>query len=70
MSEHPLRIWRDAQDLTQPEAAKLIGGVSAMTVSRWERGRVPQKRYWPKIAAVTGIPAVDLLTFEPDGERP
>lgn len=64
MSEHPLRVWRDKNELTQEAVAELIGGVSPMTVSRWERGRLPRKKFWPKIRAVTGLRPSELGGFQ------
>lgn len=60
---HPLAEFRTKHDprLTQDDLGEKVG-VDGMTISRWERGeRVPQKRHWPKLTEVTGIPIEKIL---------
>lgn len=67
---HPLAEYRAAQQppLTQDDLGSRIG-VDGMTVSRWERGEsLPQKRQWPKIESVTGIPREKLISVYAQSE--
>lgn len=59
MSEHPLKKFRDEREMTQEALARLIG-VETMTVSRWERGRMPRRAYWGTIHEKTGIDPAKL----------
>lgn len=60
---HPLKSWRSANKLSQPEAGTRLG-VDAMTVSRWERGEhLPRKDQWANIESVTGLSPADLVGF-------
>lgn len=60
MNTHPLKVWRDKNELSQEAAAERLQ-VKPMTVSRWERGNhLPNKRQWPVIERVTGITAAEL----------
>lgn len=63
MDPHPLRAFRDRRKLTQDELARLLG-VATMTVSRWERGRMPWKRYWPVITEKTGVKPSALADYQ------
>lgn len=65
---HPLKSWRDAKQLSQPDAGAKLG-VDAMTVSRWERGEhLPHKRHWSKIEEETGISPATLIGHIKTGE--
>ncbi len=58
-----LRKRRDELSLSQ-EALGAAVGVEGMTVSRWERGEsLPQRRFWPKLMEITGLPIADLLSL-------
>lgn len=58
---NPLRIWRDKEELSQKDAAKRLG-VTAMTLSRWERGNhFPHRKHWAAIEEKTGIAASKLV---------
>lgn len=60
-NDHPLAKFREAAELSQVELAERLG-VSAMTVSRWERGEyMPRRKEWQRIADVTGLQFTDLL---------
>jgi transcriptional regulator with XRE-family HTH domain len=62
-----LTRWRVERQLSQEEVGDLIG-VSAMTVSRWERGNhVPRRTLWPKITEQTGLRPSDLLNEPASG---
>lgn len=66
-SKNALSRWRDERRLSQEEVGDLIG-VSAMTVSRWERGNhVPRRTLWPKITEKTGLRPSDLLNEPASG---
>lgn len=61
--DHPLRVWRAANSLSQEQAGARIG-VDEMTISRWERRDTePQKRHWPKIEETTGMSRAQFLGF-------
>lgn len=62
-TEHPLRRWRRARDMTQGELAQLLG-VRLFAVSRYERGeRTPRPAVLARIRDVTGgaVTANDFL---------
>jgi transcriptional regulator with XRE-family HTH domain len=60
-ARHPLRIWRERNDLSQLELAKKIG-VKEATVSRWEsRDRFPRGKILRRLANLTGISVAELL---------
>lgn len=52
--------------MTQGALAELFD-VAEMTVSRWERGRMPPRRYWPVITEKTGgaVTAAKIAAYEP-----
>jgi len=60
---HPIAKFRLNQ--TPQETQESLGakvGVDGMTISRWERGEsLPQKRNWPKLEEVTGIPIAEII---------
>lgn len=62
MSEaNPLKQYRDTSEISQEKLGELIG-VDGNTIARWERGdHLPQKKFWSKIAEVTGITAAQLV---------
>jgi transcriptional regulator with XRE-family HTH domain len=60
---HPLKAYRAANRLTLEGLAKRIG-VRANTVWRWENGRIPDQKEWPKIKATIGIEAEELVRFK------
>lgn len=52
---------RKELQLTQEALGEKIG-VDGMTVSRWERGEsLPQRRFWPKLTELTGLPIVEII---------
>jgi transcriptional regulator with XRE-family HTH domain len=58
---NPLKQWRTEKNLSQSQAAELVG-VDVMTLSRWERGaHLPHKSQWQKIEEKTGIKPADLI---------
>lgn len=62
-ADHPLKLWRDREGLSQ-EALGVLLGVDAMTVSRWERRDTePQKRQWDKIEETTKLSRAQFLGF-------
>ncbi len=61
MKTSPIRQWRNDHDVTLAALAAQLG-VQIITVWRWERGRLPGRAFWPKIEAVTGITAAELVT--------
>lgn len=57
---HPLKTFRETNQLSQPELARLLG-VGRSAVHRWESGaRRIDEELVPKIASITGIPAKEL----------
>lgn len=60
MSTSPIRQWRNANNVTLAALAEQIG-VIVVTVWRWEHGRLPDRAYWARIEAVTGITAAQLV---------
>jgi transcriptional regulator with XRE-family HTH domain len=57
---HPLKTYRDTQNLTQTQLAADLG-VTNITVSRWETGlRKIAPTLVPFISEKTGIPAREL----------
>lgn len=59
-----LRRFRAEHELSLDGFAKEVG-VSRVTAWRWEeRGRVPPRRYWPRLAKLTGLPASKLFNLE------
>jgi transcriptional regulator with XRE-family HTH domain len=57
---HPLTKFREQQNLSQPELAKLLG-VGRSTVHRWEaETRKIKLGLLPSITEKTGIPAKEL----------
>ena len=62
MTLNRLRKRRDELKLSQGELGAAVG-VDGMTVSRWERGEsLPQRRFWPKLVEITGLPIADIIT--------
>ncbi|MFY2157789.1 helix-turn-helix transcriptional regulator [Cytobacillus firmus] len=60
---HKLRMKRLARNLTQKEAAKIIG-VSVYMISAWENDRYfPSAVRMEKLAALYDISAEELLDF-------
>lgn len=61
---HPLTVlkdFRDARGLTQAALGKELGGISDVTVSRWETGeRRIDDDLLPRVAEFTGIPRNQL----------
>jgi transcriptional regulator with XRE-family HTH domain len=48
--------------LTQQDLGQFVG-VDEVTVGRWERGEsVPQRRFWPKLVKLTGLPIIKIIT--------
>lgn len=59
--KHPLAKFRKDRSWSQEVLATHLG-VTAMTVSRWERGEyMPRRKDWQRIADVTGIQYTELL---------
>jgi DNA-binding transcriptional regulator YiaG len=57
---HPLKAFRDREQLSQHDLARLIG-VSRPSVTRWENGtRKPDGRQLSLIQKKTGIAPADL----------
>lgn len=55
-NHHPLRKWRDGQNLKQEDAAKALG-LKVPTLSRYETGaRIPSLTQAAKLSEKTGIP--------------
>jgi transcriptional regulator with XRE-family HTH domain len=50
---HPLKRYRRANDLTLFDMAEMVG-VSEVSMSRYENGRIPRPEIQRKIAEVTG----------------
>jgi transcriptional regulator with XRE-family HTH domain len=70
--KHPIRDYRDRNNLTQDELALRLG-VTAATISRWEqRLREPRGADLQKLCSETGIPVAEILgTIEsPSGANP
>jgi len=62
IDSHPLATFRAEQAWTQDELGDRIG-VDGMTISRWERREsLPQRRHWPKIEKITGIPPAEIIS--------
>lgn len=59
---HPLTAYRNSHTprLTLRQVADEIG-VKTNTVWRWENGRLPDRDYWSKIEAATGVKPEDLV---------
>lgn len=56
-----LTKYREDLGLSRGKLAESMG-VSAVTIWRWETGeRRPARKYVPKVAEMTGIPAVELM---------
>ena len=64
---HPILAWRQSRGLNLVQVADMIG-VWSNTVSRWERGRMPERDMWQKIEAATGITPVELVRHATGGE--
>lgn len=62
-AKHPLTAYRSTKGLTLAKLAFEIG-VKPNTVWRWEKGRMPRQREWPKIEKVTGITPAELAAFQ------
>ena len=64
MTVHPLTEFRESHTpaLSKAALARLIG-VRRATVTRWEDGRTPDKKLWPKIHEVTGLRPSELGGF-------
>ena len=62
--KHPIKAYRTRQKppLTLGKLAEEIG-VQPNTVWRWEKGRLPERKHWSRIAEVTGIRPEDLVRF-------
>lgn len=60
MSTSPIRQWRNDHNVTLAALADEIG-VRIVTVWRWENGRLPDRAFWARIEAVTGITAAQLV---------
>lgn len=57
---HPLKTYREANSLSQPDLARILG-VRRSTVHRWESGeRKIKQTLIPTISEKTGIPAKEL----------
>jgi DNA-binding XRE family transcriptional regulator len=57
-----LKAWREGLEITQDQAAKLLG-VTPMTYGFWERrASCPNSRRLSRIAAVTGVSVEDLVS--------
>lgn len=68
MTQNPIKVWRDAKEISQVELGRMLG-VNGMTISRWERGdHMPKKTLWPKIEETTGIVPSELIGFVKSGE--
>jgi DNA-binding XRE family transcriptional regulator len=53
--QHPLEVWRNSLNLTQPSAARHLG-VSLNTLSGWECGHhVPNRKHLTSISEKTGV---------------
>lgn len=53
---HPLKAWRSDRQLTQEQAAELLG-LKEPTLSRYETGaRIPSLAQAAKLSEKTGIP--------------
>jgi transcriptional regulator with XRE-family HTH domain len=64
-AKHPLRSYRERNELSQLELAKKIG-VKEATVSRWEsRDRFPRGKVLRRLANLTGISVGELLSVKP-----
>lgn len=62
---HFIKRWREHNDLTQEEAAELIG-VTATTVGRVEKNEVPYSQDFLEQAAMAyGCSTADLLKVDP-----
>lgn len=58
--EHPLTKFRQDNQLSQPDLARLLG-VGRSTVHRWESGvRKIDRDIVPSVSEKTGIPAKEL----------
>jgi DNA-binding XRE family transcriptional regulator len=60
MAKH-LKSWRKARQLTQTQAADLLG-VTQVTWSKWEAGIIPAEQC-PRVHSLTGI---DFHLLRPD----
>lgn len=62
---HPLRAYRaqHSPPLSQSDLAAMLQ-VARNTVSRWECGRIPDRKILPKVSEITGIPQTRLLNLE------
>lgn len=60
--KHPLTSFRAARKWTLDQLANEIG-VKRNTVWRWENGRMPRPKDWPRIEAATGISPSQLAAF-------
>lgn len=60
MTNHLIK-WRDAEELTQAQAA-IRFGVNQPTVAKWEKGKVPSEQCL-RVHEITGIP---LHSLRPD----
>lgn len=52
---------------TQQELADVVG-CSTQNVGKWQRGQVPSKRYWPKLAAWLKIDPATIPSLLPPAQ--
>jgi transcriptional regulator with XRE-family HTH domain len=55
-----LRSWRLKNEKTQAQLAKILG-VRPQTVSAWERGKGPQRRFFGQIADLLNLPNAESV---------
>ncbi len=61
--KHPLRQYRDENNLTQAALGEKLG-VTGATVLRWESGeRLPRRGQWALIKLRTGIEPGEFIPF-------
>lgn len=59
---HPIKAFRAKREMSLKDLAAEIG-VQPNTIWRWENGRMPRRREWPRINRVTGINPSELAAF-------